>query len=201
VFGKNQHGALSVKEASEDPIFQDLVGGNLTHLLQGQTNVTGYQNKTTTSEPQPAYTGINQDTISIENKLKPALLAAYENVTSPTASALSDKCLDVQYGYFEWNSGHEGCPIWMRSHSALGDTLTMIGNVSSGTGILILQGENDTTTPVEQGLLLQQRLTNRGKSSLPPYYHLSKPWTFTFSLQRMGKPEWSNERLCPTRYV
>jgi uncharacterized protein len=159
VLDKNHHGVLSVKEASKDPIFQDLVGGNLTHLLQGQTNVTDYQNKTTTSEPHPAYTGINQDTISIENKLKPALLAAYKNVTSPTASALSAKCLEVQYGYFEWNSGLEGCPMWMRSHSALGDTLTMIGNVSSGTGILILQGENDTATPVEQGLLLQQRLT------------------------------------------
>ena len=35
----------------------------------------------------------------------------------------------------------------------------MIGNVSSNIGILILQGENDSATPVEQGLLLQQRLT------------------------------------------
>ena len=29
----------------------------------------------------------------------------------------------------------------------------------TGIGILILQGENDTSTPVEQGYLLQQRLT------------------------------------------
>jgi len=35
----------------------------------------------------------------------------------------------------------------------------MIGNVYSNIGILILQGENDSATPVEQGLLLQQRLT------------------------------------------
>jgi uncharacterized protein len=35
----------------------------------------------------------------------------------------------------------------------------MIGNISSSTGILILQGENDTSTPVQQAFMLQQRLT------------------------------------------
>lgn len=49
--------------------------------------------------------------------------------------------------------------MWMRSHSNLETTLSVIGNVSSDIDILILQGENDTATPVEQGLLLQQRLT------------------------------------------
>jgi hypothetical protein len=42
----------------------------------------------------------------------------------------------------------------------LGSTLGMIGNVSSSTGILILQGENDTNTPVQQAFMLQQRLTD-----------------------------------------
>ena len=35
----------------------------------------------------------------------------------------------------------------------------MIGNVSSNTGILILIGENDSLTPLNQALLMQQRLT------------------------------------------
>lgn len=35
----------------------------------------------------------------------------------------------------------------------------MIGNIPSGNSVLILQGENDSQTPIEQGLLLQQRLT------------------------------------------
>jgi len=35
----------------------------------------------------------------------------------------------------------------------------MIGNVSSDIGILILQGENDSKTRIEQGLQLRQRLT------------------------------------------
>ena len=54
----------------------------------------------------------------------------------------------------------DGCPIWWKSHFDLGTTLGMIGNVSSSTGILILQGENDTKTPVQQAFLLQQRLTD-----------------------------------------
>jgi uncharacterized protein len=37
--------------------------------------------------------------------------------------------------------------------------LNIIGNVPSATSILILQGENDTQTPVQQAFLLQQRLT------------------------------------------
>jgi|SoiMethySBSTD1v2_1073268.scaffolds.fasta_scaffold2051435_1 uncharacterized protein len=49
--------------------------------------------------------------------------------------------------------------MWMKSHSSLESTLSMIGKVSSDIGIPILQGENDTATPVEQWLLLQQRLT------------------------------------------
>ena len=36
----------------------------------------------------------------------------------------------------------------------------MIGNVSNSTGILMLNGENDSQTPVQQTFLLQQRLTN-----------------------------------------
>jgi uncharacterized protein len=39
-------------------------------------------------------------------------------------------------------------------------TLSIIGNVSKSTGILLLNGENDSQTPVQQAFLLQQRLTN-----------------------------------------
>ena len=158
VLDRNDSGMLTISKVSNDPFFQDLVGGNLTHLLLFQTNGMDYLNKSSTEPPYPTNTTISRDTISIENDLKPALISAYNNVTFPTDSALSAKCLDVQYGYFEWNSGLEGCPKWMRSHSDLQSTLSMIGNISSNIGVLILQGENDSATPLEQGLLLQQRL-------------------------------------------
>jgi hypothetical protein len=38
--------------------------------------------------------------------------------------------------------------------------LSIIGNVSKSTGILLLSGENDTSVPVQQAFLLQQRLTD-----------------------------------------
>ena len=39
--------------------------------------------------------------------------------------------------------------------------LNIIGNVPSTTSILILQGQNDTQTPVQQAYLLQQALTDK----------------------------------------
>jgi hypothetical protein len=49
--------------------------------------------------------------------------------------------------------------IWIRAEYALEPNLDIIENVSSDTSILILQGENETQTPVEQAFLLQQKLT------------------------------------------
>jgi dipeptidyl aminopeptidase/acylaminoacyl peptidase len=39
-------------------------------------------------------------------------------------------------------------------------TLSIIGNVSKSIGSLLLNGENDSQTPVQQAFLLQQRLTD-----------------------------------------
>jgi hypothetical protein len=84
----------------------------------------------------------------IEDVLKPALVTAYENDTSPNASLLSAKCIAIF-----------GCPSYGKSFSALPSIIGMIGNVSSNTGVLVLSGENDSQTPPGQALLLQQRLT------------------------------------------
>jgi hypothetical protein len=71
-------------------------------------------------------------------------MKAYENMTALNLS----KCLTVTF-----------CPIWFRSHLGLIPTLSIIGNVSKSTGILMLNGESDSQTPVQQAFLLQQRLT------------------------------------------
>jgi uncharacterized protein len=135
ILDKGRLGQISVKEASKDPIFQKLVGGNLTQLLLNPTNVTE-QNNT------------NDDLISIEGVLKPALVRGYENDTSINSSQLSEKCIALY-----------GCPSLGKSFSALPSVIGMIGNVSSNIGILILEGQNDSQTPLQQALLLQQRLT------------------------------------------
>ena len=135
ILDKGHPGQISVKEASKDPIFQKLVGGNLTQLLLNPTNVTE-QNNT------------NDDLISIEGVLKPALVRGYENETSINESQLSEKCIALY-----------GCPSLGKSFSALPSVIGMIGNVSSNIGVLILEGQNDSQTPPQQALLLQQRLT------------------------------------------
>jgi uncharacterized protein len=71
-------------------------------------------------------------------------MKSYENATAFNLS----KCNNL-----------EGCPVWYRSIFSLVPTLSIIGNVSKSIGILILNGENDSETPVQQAFLLQQRLT------------------------------------------
>jgi alpha-beta hydrolase superfamily lysophospholipase len=143
ILAKGHLGLISVKEASKDPIFQTLVGGNLTQLLLNKSSVTG--NNVSTSHEQNK---TNADLISIEKELKPALVRFYENDTSPTPSQLSAKCIDIF-----------GCPSEGKSFSALSSVNSMIGNVSSNIGVLVLVGKNDSQTPLEQASLLQQRLT------------------------------------------
>ena len=83
-----------MEEASGDPIFQELVGGNLTQLLLTQTNSTDSQNGTA-QQPLPKQNNTSDDLISIEDELKPALVTAYENDTSPEPSLLSAKCINI----------------------------------------------------------------------------------------------------------
>ena len=82
--------------------------------------------------------------ISIEKQLKPVMVRGYENITAFN----SLKCNTVVI-----------CPILWRSLDNMIPNLSIIGNVSKSTGILILNGENDSQTPVQQAFLLQQRLT------------------------------------------
>ncbi len=82
--------------------------------------------------------------ISTDRQLKPLFIKNYENNTAVNLS----KCNNIF-----------GCPTWARSEFNLEPNLSIIGNVSKSTGILILNGENDSQTPVQQAFLLQQRLT------------------------------------------
>jgi len=139
VLDHNHDGLLSLSEASKNPIFSTMVG-NLTLLLE-TNNGTKHQLNSKYNTNKDVY-------ISIDNELKPALVRVFENDTSPNASQLSAKCINIF-----------GCPSYGKSFSALGSVISMIGNVTSNTGILILVGANDSQTPLEQALLLQQRLT------------------------------------------
>ena len=64
------------------------------------------------------------------------------------------------------------CPIYLKSLLGLKPTLSIIRNISSSTGILILTGQNDSGSPVQQSFLLQQRLT---ELNLPDHILITYP--------------------------
>ena len=147
VLDHNHNGSISIQEASKDPIFQILTLTTLTPttvklLLTGKV-VTAAQLLQSFKNASNNSNSSKQNFISIDKDLKPLLVNRIISLTAKNATC-----------------NIEGCPIWWRSNFNLGSTLGMIGNVSSSTGILILQGENDTKTPVQQAFMLQQRLTD-----------------------------------------
>jgi predicted esterase len=146
VLDRNHDGLLSVSEADNDPIFGSMVG-NVTELpmqRNNNTTLTTSNGTATQLEQNTKYNTTNDVSISINNELKPILSQEYESISNVTPS---EKCTTNL------------CPIWIQSHRALEPTLSIIGNVSSDTSILILNGENDTQTPLQGVFLLQQRLT------------------------------------------
>ena len=147
VLGKNRTGLISIQQISKDPhkyssLLNLLVPSSVAHtfLRTHDTSVIrrALVNKFGNNTIQGGY-------ISIDKQLKPFLIKKYENLTASNPS----KCNDV-----------EGCPALLRSYFDLIPTLSIIGNVSKSIGILLLNGENDSLTPVQQAFMLQQRLTD-----------------------------------------
>jgi pimeloyl-ACP methyl ester carboxylesterase len=101
--------------------------------LVGRFVVANYVNDTTT------------EFIDIDRQVKPLLEKELEEFTKA----------DVNTGC----DNPEGCPIWFNSAVNLEPNLSVIGNLSKSTSILMLNGENDPLTPVQQSFLLEQRLT------------------------------------------
>jgi uncharacterized protein len=144
VLDKNHDGTLSVLEASRDITFERLVGGNLSLIL-----TQNVENGTKT--PKAEYNANNDTHMNIETELKPVLVNHAKSLFAPSKSAPSEtsgKCTNL-----------EGCPLYSSSFLKFEPNLSSIGSVPTNTSILILNGENDTQTPVQGALLLQQKLT------------------------------------------
>lgn len=145
VLDKKGDGSLSLQEASQDLVFERLIGGNLSVILtQSLPNGTSLLN--------PEYNRNNDSSINIERELKPALEQNEKSFfasSNPRAGSIEEgKCTNL-----------EGCDAYEKSFLAFDLNLRIIGKVPPNTGVLLLNGENDTQTPVQQALLLQQRLT------------------------------------------
>jgi len=114
VLDKNHNGSISLQEASQDQIFQSMVGGNISSLLLTQSNSNN--TKLLKSEYNPN----NDINININTELKPILEKRSEDMFK------ASKCENLST-----------CPTYLRSILNLKSTLSIIGNVSSSTGILI----------------------------------------------------------------
>ncbi len=134
VLDKNNTGTISLKQLAEDTLLKKI----LVPLPILSTNNT-----------QDIAKALQKDFgakeyVDIEKELKPLLMKIYDNLTSFNSS----KCNLLG-----------PCPIWWESISSLVPNLSIIGNISKSTNVLLLNGENDSQTPVQQAFLLQQRLT------------------------------------------
>ena len=137
VLDKNHTGLIPIQQIAKVPfLIRDIVPRSIS-----QSNNTKAITNTLTKE-----FGTN-GYVSIDRQLKPSLIKGYENATS--LKWLNSKCNDAG-----------GCAKWAHSEFNAEPVLSIIGNVSKSTGILLLNGENDSQTPVQQAFLLQQRLTD-----------------------------------------
>ena len=138
----NHNGLISVQEADRNPIFNTIFG-NLTLFLAQNITAT---NGTTIEQLNPQYNMNNDTFISINEELKPRIISLIKSLPSQVATP-GEEC-----------DPNNSCPIWIITHYPT-PTLDIISKVPSDTSILIQQGKNDSQTPIQQALLLEQELT------------------------------------------
>ena len=143
VLDHNHNGLLSVQEASENPVFTSIIGKNITLLLTQNITIA---NGTRSDQLNPQYNTNNDSFISINDELKPNLIDRTNRASVVTPG---EKC----------TVDNLPCSTWVASHYSLIPTLDIISKVPLDTSILIQQGKNDSQTPIQQALLLQQKLT------------------------------------------
>ena len=150
VLDKNHTGSISIQQIANDHI--------LSNLLVSNSSVLRTNNTEDITNDLVEKFGTTGD-VSIQEQIRPALIDKYENITAFNLL----KCNSIEL-----------CPILWRSVFSMEPNLSIIGNVSNSTGVLILHGENDTQTPIQQAFLMQQRLTdvNHSDHTLRTYPNL-----------------------------
>jgi len=135
VLDRNHTGLISIEQIAKDPLLSSYLESTILHTNNNTKTIIKNQTEKFDTSSQ----------ISIQKQIRPALIKYYENETALNLS----KCNDIR-----------GCPLWFRSEFNLIPNLSIIGNISKSTGVLILNGENDSQTTVQQAFLLQQKLTD-----------------------------------------
>jgi uncharacterized protein len=142
VLDQNHTGLISIQQIANAPVLLKFLPLSHSLLLANNTEAI-------TTAIAKVF-GTSSGYISIDKQLKPMLVKTYENLTS---FAPNNACVLNP-------SGVGLCPTLWKSLFNMIPNLSTVGNVSNSTGILILHGENDSQTPVQEAFLLQQRLTD-----------------------------------------
>jgi hypothetical protein len=138
VLDKNHSGSFSLQEVLQDQLFQSMIGGNAS-LVLNPTITDNSSTKLLKSISIP-----NKDrNVNIDTELKPILEKKSEKAFE------GSKCENPKAG---------PCPIYLGSILNLNSTLSIIENVPTSTGILMLHGQNHSDSRVQQAFLLRQRL-------------------------------------------
>jgi alpha-beta hydrolase superfamily lysophospholipase len=140
ILDHNHNGFISIQEALEDRVFHSIPINLTQALTQNITTING-----TAEQLSPQY-NINNDTfISINGELKPRLI---DQLRSASVVTQGEKC------------GLKPCPIWIKSQFSAIPNLAIVSKVPFDTSILIMNGKNDSQTPLQHAILLQQKLTD-----------------------------------------
>jgi alpha-beta hydrolase superfamily lysophospholipase len=119
--------------------------------------------------------------IDIDRQVKPLLEKELEEFTKADVNTRCDN--------------PEGCSIWFNSAVKLEPNVNVIGNLSKSISVLMLNGESDPLTPVQQSFLLEQRLTEMEDPDHTLITYPSLGHTFAIS------PKWSTELGSIEEYV
>ncbi len=142
ILDHNHNGFISVQEALEDRVFHSIPINLTQALTQNITTING-----TVEQLNPQYNMNNDTFISINDELKRKLI---DQLRSASVVTQDEKC------------GLKPCPIWLKSQYSAISNLDIISKVPFSTSILILNGKNDSQTPIQHAFLLQQKLTEVG---------------------------------------
>jgi uncharacterized protein len=139
ILDHNHNGFISVQEALKDRVFHSIPINLTQALTQNITTING-----TVEQLNPKYNMNNDTFISINDELKPRLI---DQLRSASVVTQDEKC------------GLKPCAIWLKSQYSAIPNVDIISKVPFSTSILIMNGKNDSQTPLQHAFLLQQKLT------------------------------------------
>ena len=147
VLDHNHDGLISIQQIAKSPILSPLLVPSSVNITS--SNTLTFNTKVISDALVDKFSNNTNEAsnISIDKQLEPELVKYFESFSVVTPGK---KCMSL-----------ESCPIWLNSYDALEPNADIMGNVPPAISILILQGENDTQTPLQQAFVLQQILTDK----------------------------------------